>query len=53
MIKKDYMKPAMTVVTLQHQTHILAGSFQGVQANGLDDDDLDYDSNGGDQGSAW
>ncbi len=52
MIKKDYKKPAMKVVTLQHQAHILAGSLQGVQANGLDDD-LDYDSNGGDQGLAW
>ena len=54
MIKKDYKKPAMKVVTLQHQAHILVGSLQGVKASGLDtEDDLGYDSNGGNQNLAW
>ena len=52
MIKKDYKKPAIKVVTLQHQAHIPAGSVTSVSTTGLDDD-LDYDSNGGDQGLAW
>ena len=30
MKKKDYQKPTMNVVQLQHQTHLLAGS--GVQS---------------------
>ena len=51
MIKKDYKKPAMKVVKIQ-QAQMLCGSLQGVQANGLDDD-LGYDSNGGNQGLAW
>ena len=53
MIKKDYKQPAMKVVTLQHQAHILAGSVTSVSTTGLDDDILDYDSNGGNQGLAW
>ena len=52
MIKKDYMKPTMKVVQLHHQTHILAGSVRSVSTSGLDDD-LGYDENGGNQGSAW
>lgn len=53
MIKKDYKKPTMKTVTLQHQSHLLAGSITGVKTTGLDDDDFDYDAGGGDQGSAW
>ena len=57
MIKKEYMKPTMRVVKVQHQSHILAGSLRSVKSSGLDDeDDLQYDDlegNGGDQGSAW
>ena len=29
MNRKDYQKPTMQVVKLQHQCHILAGSAQG------------------------
>ncbi|MBQ8065107.1 MAG: hypothetical protein IJ144_01515 [Prevotella sp.] len=57
MIKKEYMKPTMRVVKVQHQSHILAGSLRSVKSSGLDDeDDLLYDDlegNGGDQGYAW
>ena len=42
MIKKEYMKPTMQVVELQHKCQILAGS---VDANGmnidLQDDEVD------------
>ena len=54
MIKKEYMKPTMRVVKVQHQSHILAGSLQSVKSSGLDsENDLQYDGNGGDQGTAW
>jgi hypothetical protein len=57
MIKKEYMKPTMRVVKVQHQSHILAGSLRSVKPRGLDsEDDLQYDDfegNGGDQGYAW
>ena len=52
MIKKEYMKPATTVVQLQHSLHILAGSYAGIQSkNSSDDDDPDYD--GSTCGSIW
>ena len=54
MIKKDYMKPTMKVVQLQHQSHILAGSLTSVKSSGLDtENDLEYDNSGGNQGYAW
>ena len=44
MIKKEYMKPTMQVVKVQHQSHILAGSLRSVKSSGLDkEDDLKYD----------
>ena len=53
MNKKPYMKPAMRVVKLQHQCHILATSGYGAksvsnsdgivwQTDGFDDGDEDY-----------
>ena len=52
MIKKEYMKPATTVVQLQHSQHILAGSYAGIQSkNSTDDDNPDYDGNS--SGSIW
>ena len=45
MIKKDYMKPTMTVVQLQHSQHILAGSYIGIQTTSSDNDGPDYDGN--------
>ena len=57
MIKKEYMKPTMRVVKVQHQSHILAGSLRSVKSSGLDDeDDLlydDFEGNGGNHGYAW
>ena len=54
MIKKEYIKPTMRVVKLQHQSHILAGSLRSVKSSGLDsEDDFEYDKNGGNQGYAW
>lgn len=57
MIKKEYMKPTMQVVKVQHQSHILAGSLQSVKSSGLDsENDLLYDDSegtGGYQRYAW
>lgn len=50
MIKKDYQKPTVKVVKLQHQNHLLTVS--STSTTGLDRN-LDYDSNGGDQEDAW
>ena len=57
MIKKEYMMPTMQVIKFMHQSHILAGSLQSVKTTGLDEEeeeeDLEYDNNGGNQGYAW
>ena len=54
MTKKEYMKPTMQVVKVQHQSHILAGSLRSVKSSGLDsENDLQYDGSGGDQRTAW
>lgn len=47
MIKKEYMKPVMKVIELQHKSQILAGSVKSVKTSGLDDD-LNKDDNPGD-----
>ena len=36
MIKKEYQKPTMNVVLLQHQAHLLAGSVTSVNSGGTD-----------------
>ena len=42
MIKKEYMKPTMQVVELQHKCQILAGSADVNGMNtGLQDDEVD------------
>ena len=53
MIKKEYMKPATTVVQLQHSQQILTGSpYTSIQSkNSTDDDNPDYDGNS--WGSIW
>ena len=54
MIKKEYMKPATTVVQLQHSQHILAGSYTGIQSkNSTDNDDANPDYDGSSSGSIW
>ncbi len=39
MKKKEYMKPAMRVVLLQHHQQLLAGSLKSVQSTGLPSED--------------
>ena len=54
MIKKAYEKPAMKVVMIHQQSHILAGSLTSVQSTGLDDgEELKYGNDGGNSGSMW
>lgn len=38
-MKKEYMKPYMTAIELQHMTRLLAGSgdVRGLQSSGWDD----------------
>ena len=46
MIKKEYMKPTVTVVQLQHSQQILAGSIQTLQGHaqsGEETEDTWYD----------
>ena len=46
MKKQEYQKPKMEVLTLQHQTQLMAGSLNSVSASGLDSaESLDYDEN--------
>ena len=48
-MKKDYMKPAMCVVELQHKTHLLqASETRSVSTNGLGSgDELEVSQEGG------
>ena len=48
-MKKEYMKPAMRVVELQHKTHLLrASQTNSVQTSGLDSgDELEVSQEGG------
>jgi len=53
MNKKDYQKPAMRVVLLQHQQHLLAGSiFTTTRTNLADEGDEDLIYGGGGDGPA-
>ena len=40
MNKKHYQKPAMQVVMLQHQQHLLSGSGKGYEVIGTDQPNL-------------
>ena len=50
-MKKEYMKPSMTAIELQHMTRLLAGSgdVRGLQSSGWEDskDKLDLSDQGG------
>lgn len=50
-MKKDYKKPSMTAIELQHMTRLLAGSgdVNGVRSNGWNDpeDELNLNKQGG------
>ena len=51
-MKKEYMKPSMTAIELQHMTRLLAGSGdkRGLKSSGWDnqqEDELDLSDQGG------
>ena len=50
-MKKEYIKPSMTAIELQHSTQLLAGSGEvsDVQSSGWEDeeDELDLSDQGG------
>jgi len=51
MIKKEYQKPTMKVVLLQHRTMLLSGSPVGLTSTNLDpEDEIDISS---EPGSVW
>ena len=58
-MKKEYMKPSMTAIELQHMTRLLAGSgdVRVLQSSGWDDPEDDEDelnlSNQGGGSSIW
>ena len=55
-MKKEYIKPSMTAIELQHMTRLLAGSgdVRGLQSSGWDDseDKLNLSDQGG-SSSIW
>jgi hypothetical protein len=51
-MKKEYQKPTVQVVQLQHQCQILAGSAREMRVSGLDDQ-FNYDSEYGDGSDAY
>lgn len=51
-MKKEYMKPNVQVIHLQHQCHILAGSGGVRGVSGLNDDFYVSDEEG-DGSDAW
>ena len=50
-MKKEYMKPSMTAIELQHKAQLLVGSgdMKGLQSSGWEDskDELDLSDQGG------
>jgi hypothetical protein len=48
-MKKIYMQPTIMVVKIQHSGIICTST----RTTGLGDTNLNYDPNGGNQGSAW
>lgn len=53
MTKKEYQKPAMEVIELQHKSQILAGSVTSVTTTGLDMEDELVLPPGGLPGTPW
>lgn len=53
MIKKEYQKPTMEVCEAEVEMQLLVVSLEGLSTSGLDDDDFEYEEEGGDQGYAW
>ena len=55
-MKKEYMKPSMTAIELQHTTRLLVGSgdMKGLQSSGWDDlEDVLIISEQGGSSSIW
>ena len=55
-MKKEYIKPSMTAIELQHMTRLLAGSgdVRGLQSSGWDDpEDVLIISDQGGSSSIW
>ena len=48
-MKKEYMKPSMKVIELQHLTQLLQSSVTGLKSSGWSDveDELDISDRGG------
>ena len=53
MTKKEYQKPVMEVIELQHKSQILAGSVTSVTTTGLDMGDELVLPPGGLPGTPW
>ena len=53
MTKKEYQKPVMEVIELQHKSQILAGSVTSVTTTGLDDDLILPDDEEPESGNPW
>ncbi len=53
MTKKEYQKPVMEVLELQHKSQILAGSVTSVKTTGLDMEDELLLPPGGLSGTPW
>jgi hypothetical protein len=53
-MKKEYMKPSMKVIELQHLTQLLQSSVTGLKSSGWDDpkDELKLSDQGG-SSSIW
>lgn len=53
-MKKEYIKPTMTVTKLQSRSQLLFSSLQAIIFLGLADDiEIEYDKNGADPVNAW
>ncbi len=55
-MKKEYIKPTMTVTKLQSRSQLLFSSLQAIIFLGLTDDDdikIEYDKYGDDPVNAW
>ena len=56
MTKKEFQKPVMEAIELEHESQILAGSVTSVTTTGLDDDNLIHpseDQSGDPWENAW
>ena len=53
MTKKEYQKPVMEVIELQHKSQILAGSVTSLTTDGLDDDLILPDNEEPKSGDVW